>query len=708
VGRFHYGQRGRPYVNLGYTAAGEPIAWRPLPNDTARMCIFGPSGQGKTMGALYLIDQFRQFEAPGRPGRPLVIAIDPKPEGDLFQGLVRQRLERRELERIELLRPTGERVLGFNPVAPSGSTHFQATQLASALLASAFGTASTEDKPRLAKWLYRTAYALIDTRHTLAEAEFLTNQAQPDEPHRRALVSQLETGLVQRRWQELLQLAQRSPKDLNEQLESTESRFDPFLSSPELRGMLSQRERSPSFQDLLRAGKDLYVHLPLDDGLNETEVKILARLLIQWVIAGCANRPAGLNRPVLLVIDEASLIANFSGIARLMNMGRSSGVHVVLICQTLAYFEQDPLILRSILASSNIKMVMGRLPQPDLELLIDSLQRLSYDYQKPRYTLERLVHDPVEAYVTETIESEALERGRRSGGRGVQLSGVRSAQLEASRRQQRAGQRDAQLVKETDEVVVKEAFKTGQGSEQAVHRGGDSHTYGWSSTEGELDDYEAGSFLPEQTGSHRSRSETRSEAHTVREPSQTDRDWQSQETTIEITRRPQPITEETSEDYRESSQEKAQEDKQESFQEQRREESEEACEQRVSGRQLIRRPKTIHEPRIEVASVQLYSLQELKQLAMADLHRLPLRAWAAVINDEPLVLGRFPTLLLDELGRTELEEAEQQHAEEAGYATRPEWQAEEERRRQELLNSLQAKTHEPTIDDTTYYDEDES
>jgi hypothetical protein len=343
-------QKGLVLGRASYPGRQRPVAL--TPKDALRhLHLLGPSGVGKSTLLLHLV---RQSIADGRT----VVVIEPK--GDLIAECLRVTPPQR-MNDVVLIDPSDkERLVGINPLAPSGrSPELVADQLLGlwhALYASSWGP--------------RTADILGASLLTLAKTPGMTITALPvlltNAAFRRRIVAQVSDPIglgpfwvTYEGWSEPERITATAP---------VMNKLRPLLMRSELRHLLGQKQGF-DVRRVFTERKILLVNL--NKGLLGPETSALLGSLIVsmlWqAILGRASIPPERRHPALVVVDEFQDYLHLPlDFADALAQARGLGAGFALTHQ---YLHQLSPAMRSAVLANAQSRVAFRLPNEDAKLL---------------------------------------------------------------------------------------------------------------------------------------------------------------------------------------------------------------------------------------------------------------------------------------------------------------------------------------------------
>src|SRR6266852_9514541 len=168
-----------------------------------------------------------------------------------------------------------------------------------------WGQGSFQETPRLARWLFNVAYALVSANVTFVQAQHLVNPS--SSPERAAITARIANPRIRGEWEwlEQMKLDRREEK-----IESTLNRIKPFVEHEVIRPMLGQYTNTLDFPGILAARKILLVNLARQNVISEDNQNLLGTLIVNELLTAAFSRPAEERVPHYLAIDEFSRFTN--------------------------------------------------------------------------------------------------------------------------------------------------------------------------------------------------------------------------------------------------------------------------------------------------------------------------------------------------------------------------------------------------------------
>lgn len=301
-------------------------------------------------------------------------------------------------------------VIGFNPIARNARVMTYQVVALMESIRKCWGQNSFQETPRLARWLFNVAYALVAANVTFVQAQHMVNPFAS--PHRAAITARIGNPRIRAEWEwlEEMKLDRRE-----ERVESTLNRIKPFVEHEVLRPMLGQYTKTIDFPEVLAERKILLVNLARQNVISEDNQHLLGTLLVNEMLsAGFARRPHE-RTPFFIFIDEFSRFVTKDA-CEILDGGRKFGLHLTLSHQHLAQLkEKDPEVYYSTLTNARTKIVFGGLNDEDVELISKELFTGEFDLDQVKDEIWHRGFEPVESTRTVRAYSSSESSGESSG-----------------------------------------------------------------------------------------------------------------------------------------------------------------------------------------------------------------------------------------------------------------------------------------------------
>jgi len=395
-------------ILLGHTEQRQPVYIDPQTRRT-HLHIIGSTGEGKSKLMEHLIRQ----DILNNDGLCLI-----DPHGYLYNDLVRWCETKHFLgkKKIVLFDPSEDNwTFGFNPLkVRSSELSFHVDCMVKAC-AKVWGGENMDATPLLKRCLRIVFHALAEKRLSLAEAMHLVDPKA--RAVRRFLTRDIEDPVIRSQWSFFNDL---SAKVFSEEFSSTVNRMMEFLSSPIIRAVIGQTEKTIDFRRVMDEGQILLVNLAPTDRLSDDNARLLGSLIVNDLFMNCRGRPQG-SRPFYLYLDECALFIN-EDIRRILDEGRKFGLHCILAHQTLGQLKKaGEDIYDSVMTDAKTKVIFGGLSAENAEILARQIFLGELDFQEPKEILNK---PTVVGYITTWLRNHSQgvshstgeSRGRGRGG----------------------------------------------------------------------------------------------------------------------------------------------------------------------------------------------------------------------------------------------------------------------------------------------------
>jgi hypothetical protein len=356
-----------------------------------------------------------------------VVLIDP--HGDLYHRLLAfcawLSLQKPEMQLHRRVVPFDvaetQHIVGFNPVARNARVMTYQVVALMESIRKCWGQGSFQETPRLARWLFNVAYALVAADVTFVQAQHLVNPA--SSPVRSAITARIGNPRIRAEWEwlEAMKLDRRE-----ERIESTLNRIKPFVEHEVIRPMLGQYTKTLDFPNILAERKILLVNLARQNVISEDNQHLLGTLLVNELITAAFARKPTERQECFVFIDEFSRFVTKDA-CEILDGGRKFGLHLTLAHQHLGQLkEKDAEVYYSTLTNARTKIVFGGLNDEDVELISKELFTGEFDPDE--------VKDEIWHRGFEPVESSRVVRGHSSSDSSGESSGeVNHASLVDSR-----------------------------------------------------------------------------------------------------------------------------------------------------------------------------------------------------------------------------------------------------------------------------------
>lgn len=424
------------------TETGRPVYTDPQTRAT-HMQIVGSTGEGKSKFMEHLIRQ----DIVNNNGLCLI-----DPHGHLYDDLVRWCETKRFLGRrsIILFDPSEEGwTFGFNPLrvsSPDLSFHVDAMVRACAKV---WGGEDTDKTPLLKRCLRIVFHALAEKELSLVEAQHLLNPV--DAALRGYLTRDIKDPVIREQWGYFNTL---KAKPFYDEFGSTINRMMEFLSSPIIRNIIGQTERTIKFREIMDQGYVLLVNLASKGRISDDNARLLGSLIVNDLFMNARCRPEG-SRPFYLYMDECARYIN-EDIQRILDEGRKFGLHLILAHQHLSQLkEAGESIYHSVMTDAKTKVIFGGSDAEEAEVLAKQVFLGELDLEEPKEILNKPV---VVGYIKTWLQSYSHGQSHASGGGHSTSKGASSLQSQSQSTATRP------LPSGEDQVISMHGILSGAGS----------------------------------------------------------------------------------------------------------------------------------------------------------------------------------------------------------------------------------------------------
>lgn len=393
-------------ILLGTNSIGHDITMTPEMLRT-HMHVVGATGVGKSF---FLEGIIKSLIMSGQG----VCLIDP--HGDLYHRVLNfcayANQFQPELKLAERVIPfdiaEGRQLLGFNPIARNAKVKIYQVVALMEAIRKCWGQGSFQETPRLARWLFNTIYAVIDSETTFLQTYHMVNPQQ--NPYRQAITRRIVNPHVRAEWEHLSRI--KSDERREERVESCLNRIRPFVEHDLIRHIIGQYTKTINFNDVLAGQKIFLVNLARQNVISDDDRHLMGTLLVNELITAAFARKEGERTPYHVFIDEFEHFVT-KDICEILDGGRKFGLHLVLAHQHLSQLrEKDPEVYFSTLTNARTKVVFGGLIDQDLDILAKELYTGELDPDEIKQEIWQTKFRPVET--TRLIVSEADSYGESS------------------------------------------------------------------------------------------------------------------------------------------------------------------------------------------------------------------------------------------------------------------------------------------------------
>lgn len=313
-------------------------------------------------------------------------------------------------------------ILGFNPVARNARVMtYQVVALMEAVR-KCWGQGTFQETPRLARWLFNVAYAIISAGVTFVQCQHMVDPS--ENPYRTAITNRIGNPRIRAEWEWLTAM---KVDRREERIESTLNRIKPFVQHELIRPILGQYTHTLDFPSILDDRKILLVNLAKQNVISEDNQHLLGTLIVNELLTAAFARPRGQRTPFFAFIDEFQHFVT-KDMCEILDGGRKFGLHLILAHQHLHQLkEKDPEVYYSVLTNARTKVVFGGLIDEDLDILAKELHTGDLDADQVKDEIWQTKFKPVES--TRTVHSSSSSQGSSSSSGSVSHESFQSAEM---------------------------------------------------------------------------------------------------------------------------------------------------------------------------------------------------------------------------------------------------------------------------------------
>lgn len=284
-----------------------------------------------------------------------------------------------------------KQLIGFNPVQRNARVMtYQVVALMEAIR-KCWSAESFDQTPRLARWLFNTGYAVVDSQATLLQALEMVDP-KPNR-FRDGLVQKIKDPQIRGEWE---WISRQKDERREEKLESTFNKIREFVQHDILKLVVGQYTNTLDFPDVLAGRKILLVNLAKQNVISEDNQRLLGTLLVNELLTAAFARREGERSPFYLVLDEFQHFVT-KDMCEILDGGRKFGLHLILAHQHLNQLKiKDPEVYYSVLTNARIKAVFGGLIDDDLNVLAKELYTGELDPDEVKHEIWQTKYQPVE------------------------------------------------------------------------------------------------------------------------------------------------------------------------------------------------------------------------------------------------------------------------------------------------------------------------
>lgn len=348
--------------------------------------ILGPPGSGKTRFLLWLYENLAR-----EPGATVILL---NPKGDLFHMARDFAVAGGLTKRLVVFDPGDPQYLiGYNPLRPNGLDVVAQAKVVREGIRSAWGQASFDQTPQLARFLLLALAAARAAELTLVEALGLLRAGR--NPVRAAVIAAIADPWISDALAYFDRLGDRRQEEL---AASTVARLEAFVADPAIRAMLTEQRHTLDIGQIVEEQKLLLINLEQHRPLGSDDVRLLGRLMVNDILAHVFARPRGCRAPVYLLIDEAHMFVTHE-LCTILDQGRELGLHCIIAHQHLGQLREEETsghLYESVMNCARTKIVFGGLAAKQLDEVTREILIDQFDPWCVKDEIRSLELDPVE------------------------------------------------------------------------------------------------------------------------------------------------------------------------------------------------------------------------------------------------------------------------------------------------------------------------
>ena len=281
------------------------------------------------------------------------------PHGSLFRDILEWLAVIKPSRRIHLFEPSNTRhVVGFNPFTLDTKEPdwiMTKTDKMVAATMRAWGSGDITSTPRLAKWLKRLYYTLIEQDLSIADVDCFFNYSQAAKRNR--IINNIQNESIKAQW---LQLYEMKPSAFASYIESMENRIEIFA-HPQVRRILGLRKNCIDLRRIINSQHILLANLQPSPAISDENNRVIGTLLINEIWQVFRERTkADARLTYYLIVDECQKYLT-PDIAAMLDEAAKYGLHLMLFHQREAQLDKN---LSSALQNAQTKFIFSTEDDP--------------------------------------------------------------------------------------------------------------------------------------------------------------------------------------------------------------------------------------------------------------------------------------------------------------------------------------------------------
>jgi len=314
------------------------------------------------------------------------------PHGTLLRDLLTWLAFYEPDREIYIFEPSNEnRIVGFNPFYLQTQDPvwvMTKTEKMVAATLKAWGVSDPTSTPRLAKWLKRLYYTLVEQKLSITAVPYLTTLHFPRQ--RNLIIERMRNEEIKAQWKQLFAM---KPSAFQSFMESTENRLEIFT-HPQVRRIMGLQENCLDLRGIINGQKILLVNLQPSPVISDENNRVLGTLLINELWQVFRERTKAY--PFYLLVDECQKYVT-PDVSAMLDESAKYGLHMMLFHQRKEQLDKN---LASALQNAQTKFIFStdKEPKPQRHFRFQTASGLDQDGQVPNVTEYFVSEERVAAY----------------------------------------------------------------------------------------------------------------------------------------------------------------------------------------------------------------------------------------------------------------------------------------------------------------------
>ncbi|HZM20679.1 MAG TPA: hypothetical protein VFC02_02985 [Anaerolineales bacterium] len=398
VSEFREGLRIRKRgLYLGTAPDGLPFYLKPEHLRT-HLHVLGVTGTEKSRLMLWL------FKLLCYTNRPIILADF---KGGLVEMVRNWALTNGFAKRLVLFDMSANTLLGYNPLRENGLRLDLQAQWVSEGVKSAWGQATFDQTPQLARFLYLVLFVSRALKLSLVEG---LEVLQPYSYLRDRALKQITDPFVSNALRTFDNMNDRRKEEMTA---STTARLEAFCRDAVIRQVICAPE-SLDLESALLQRRIILLNFAKCQPLLPDPLKLLARLftsdLLAHVFKGYGEGVFSEHKQVYFMVDKVQNMATRQ-LCDALDEGRGIGLHCIISHQHMSQLsdeDQSGYLFHSVMGDARTKLLTGGLAPADLQLFGDYLLMDHYDPWRIKFVQRNPIFAPVESTRRVVTESYAV------------------------------------------------------------------------------------------------------------------------------------------------------------------------------------------------------------------------------------------------------------------------------------------------------------